>query len=176
MSYPPQQPPQGPQQQQPYQQPQQPYQQQPYQQPPYQPAPVQPAAKQKNGLLVGAMVCGLIGGILSFLGSLCTTACAKAVDEVTKVMNEAGELVEATNVTWVAYLCGIGGAIVAIVGAAMSLKNGRIAGALMTLGVILNIVLIIVFPLALVMGIFAMILLILAAIFAFVGESKRVKS
>lgn len=126
--------------------------------------------KKANGMKIAALVVGLVGGIFCLIGGMCLTACAEALALI------PGEF----DYSIFGYLLGIGGAIVGIVGAALALKNGKIAGILMLIGFAMSVGLIIIFIVAYEafssMNLVSAIILLVAAILALIGESKARKA
>jgi len=123
-------------------------------------APVPAPKKKIPGILIGALVTGIIGAVFAFVGGLCAPTCAAAVS-----------ILSGSNLTWLGYLLGFGGAAIAIAGAALSLKNGKIAGILMLVSAVMSIVMIIIF--FMVFMIFCVILLIVGGVLAIVGGIKQ---
>ena len=119
-----------------------------------------------NGLLIGALVCGIVGSVFAVLTGLCYTICGTLASAGTGNDNWA----------WISYVCGFGGGVVAIVGAAIAIKNGIAGGILMLISVLCSVVLIIVFlewvpvhPIVII----DIILLSMGGILGIVGEIKR---
>lgn len=72
---------------------------------------------------VAPFVLGLIGGILGVIGGLCWAVCAELADAIT----------QETNYAIYAWVFGVGGGVVGIVGASLGLNNGKKGGILMLL-------------------------------------------
>lgn len=107
-------------------------------------------------------VLGIIGAVFAIIGGFSLALCADLV---------AGATGGAVNFVWAAYVFGLGGGVLGLVGAIMDFKNPKIGGILQILAVVFVIVVCILMYFQWAM-IVALILFVIGAILSFCIQKK----
>ncbi len=114
---------------------------------------------QKKSVAGGVL--GIIGAAFALIGGLGLAFCAELVDAVSEV----------TNYTWAAYVFGIGGGIIGLIGSILDFFKPVVGGLLQLLSIVMIVVLCVLMYWSWAM-IVALILLIIGAILSFVLQKE----